>query len=146
TLMSAASKKPLRMPTWIGHRLVEPDDTPPAMTVSAATAAGAGRSETAMANAVSQGPWACRPHFETAGESPAVPGRFIAHKRRPPHLREATFVVAPVPKQSRCRGDPCGRPRRATFTNPAGAGGAQAGDHEGCPYRGNATFANSSHD
>src|SRR5262249_38849713 len=37
-LISAARKKPFLMPMWIGHRLVEPDDTPPAIMVSAAQA------------------------------------------------------------------------------------------------------------
>src|SRR5215467_10127678 len=55
------------MPIWIGHRFVEPDDTPPAMTVSAAGAEGAKRRKEAMANAIRWGLWvslrryACRP-------------------------------------------------------------------------------------
>src|SRR5260370_16850211 len=43
------------MPMWIGHRFVETDDTPPAMTVSAAPAGGANRSKVAMANAIALG-------------------------------------------------------------------------------------------
>src|SRR5262249_42658790 len=48
TLMSAAWKRPLRMPIWTGHRLVEPDDTPPATTVSAAPKGGAYNSAEVM--------------------------------------------------------------------------------------------------
>src|SRR5258705_7030885 len=52
TLMSAARKRPLRMPIWTGHRLVEPDDTPPATTVSAAPRGGAYSSAEAMSNVI----------------------------------------------------------------------------------------------
>ena len=44
-LMSAAAKNPLLMPMMTGHRLVEPDETEPAMMVSAARAAVSPASE-----------------------------------------------------------------------------------------------------
>src|SRR5258708_21828597 len=49
------------MPIWIGHRFVEPDDTPPAMTVSAARTGGAKRSKVAMANVIASGVRVCHP-------------------------------------------------------------------------------------
>src|SRR6202035_4958055 len=69
----SAWKKPFLMPMWIGHRLVEPDDTPPAMMVSAAPRGGANRSETAMENAITLGPRASRPLLRYAGGTPAGP-------------------------------------------------------------------------
>src|ERR1700732_2033629 len=54
-LMSAAAKNPLLMPMMTGHRLVEPDETEPAMMVSAARAAGAGRRAAGMSNAIGLG-------------------------------------------------------------------------------------------
>src|SRR5260370_41400945 len=59
------------MPMWIGHRFVDPDDTPPAMTVSAAPAGGAKRSKAAMANAIALGLRACHPLLRYAGAPPA---------------------------------------------------------------------------
>src|SRR5215467_11224684 len=47
-LMPAAAKNPLLMPIATGHRLVEPDETEPAMMVSAAPAGTA--NESAAAN------------------------------------------------------------------------------------------------
>src|SRR5262245_5263844 len=60
------------MPIWIGHRFVEPDDTPPAMTVSAAPTGGAKRRTVAMANAIALGVWVCHPLLRYARVTPAL--------------------------------------------------------------------------
>ena len=65
--MPSAWKNPFRMPIWIGHRLVEPEETPPAMMVSMANAGGAEKSATTLESAMraaALGPRASRPLFE----------------------------------------------------------------------------------
>jgi hypothetical protein len=54
TAMFASAKKPFLVPIWIGHRFADAELTPPAITVSAARAAGATRSAIATSSALVQ--------------------------------------------------------------------------------------------
>src|SRR5215467_2234313 len=116
------------MPIWTGHRLVEPDDTPPAMTVSAASVGEANRSEAAITKAMILRAWThqrthpallgtpLRVAWGCAGGTPAVPGPAITPLRDVPQ-RRATGRIPRFPRRwcaIRPHGGRCIRaPRRA---------------------------------
>src|SRR5579883_3264488 len=70
------------MPIWMGHRFVEPDDTPPATTVSAATTGGAKRSDAATAKAMALRQRAHHPLRRYAAMTPALRAITLSAMRR----------------------------------------------------------------
>src|SRR5215471_6543977 len=109
------------MPIWIGHRLVEPDDTPPAMTVSAAFVGDADKSEARAKSAIPRQirAWDCvlnlaaGPSFPPCGEgagaafvtqkrqTPRPPTPTLGHKKGPSHAARRCFLGPQAGRGSR---------------------------------------------